>query len=209
MRPYQVEGLNWLIRLYDNGISGILADEMGLGKTLQTIALLGYLAETRSVRGPHIVVVPKSTIGNWCNEFAKWLPSMIVRRFHGDKDERAQFVKTQLQPNTFDVVITSYEIAVIEKAALQKFSWVYLIIDEAHRIKNEEAVLSKVVRLFDTANRLLLTGTPLQVRACVRVASVASATHARACVCVCVCVCVRACVRACVRRITCTSCGRC
>lgn len=72
MRPYQIEGLNWLIRLYDNGISGILADEMGLGKTLMTISLLGYLSEVRNVTGPHIVVVPKSTIGNWCNEFAKW-----------------------------------------------------------------------------------------------------------------------------------------
>jgi superfamily II DNA or RNA helicase len=162
MRPYQIEGLNWLIRLYDNGISGILADEMGLGKTLQTISLLAYLAEARGITGPHIVIVPKSTLGNWNREFNKWFPACRVRKFHGDKDERAAFIRDQLAPNSFDVVLTSYEIAVIEKTALAKFGFQYLIIDEAHRIKNENAKLSTVVRDFDTANRLLLTGTPLQ-----------------------------------------------
>ncbi len=60
--------------------------------------------------------------------------------------------------------MTSYEIAIREKAALRKFSWKYIIIDEAHRIKNEGSVLSQVVRLFNSEYRLLLTGTPLQVR---------------------------------------------
>ena len=59
MHPYQLEGLNWLIKLHDHGINGILADEMGLGKTLQTISLLAYLRESRGVKGPHLVVVPK------------------------------------------------------------------------------------------------------------------------------------------------------
>jgi hypothetical protein len=162
MRAYQIEGLNWLIRLYDNGISGILADEMGLGKTLQTISLLAYLAEDRGVTGPHLVIVPKSTLGNWHREFAKWFPACRVKKFHGDKEQRAAFVAGELRPDAFDVVLTSYEICVIEKAALAKFGWQYLIIDEAHRIKNENAKLSTVVRDFDTANRLLLTGTPLQ-----------------------------------------------
>ena len=64
MRDYQLAGLNWLIQLYENGINGILADEMGLGKTLQTISLLGYLYEFRGIKGPHMVVAPKSTLGN-------------------------------------------------------------------------------------------------------------------------------------------------
>jgi len=59
MRPYQVQGLNWLISLYDNGINGILADEMGLGKSLQTISLLGYLKNFAGNRGPHLLVTPK------------------------------------------------------------------------------------------------------------------------------------------------------
>ncbi|CAN6691630.1 unnamed protein product [Malus baccata var. baccata] len=64
MRDYQLAGLNWLIRLYEIGINGILADEMGLGKTLQTISLLGYLHEFRGIIGAHMVVAPKSTLGN-------------------------------------------------------------------------------------------------------------------------------------------------
>src|ERR1700722_12900707 len=65
MRDYQVAGLNWLISLHENGISGILADEMGLGKTLQTISFLGYLRHIMDITGPHLVIVPKSTLDNW------------------------------------------------------------------------------------------------------------------------------------------------
>jgi SWI/SNF-related matrix-associated actin-dependent regulator of chromatin subfamily A member 5 len=162
MRSYQMEGLNWLIKLYDNAINGILADEMGLGKTLQTISLLGYLKESRGVNGPHMVVVPKSTLGNWVNEFANWCPSLRVLRFHGSKEERRKFVEEQLIPGTFDVLVTTYEVAILEKAAMSKFNWCYLIIDEAHRIKNEDSVLSTVVRFYSSQYRLLITGTPLQ-----------------------------------------------
>jgi SWI/SNF-related matrix-associated actin-dependent regulator of chromatin subfamily A member 5 len=162
MKDYQLQGLNWLIKLYDNGINGILADEMGLGKTLQTVALLCYLKEVRGVHGPHIVIVPKSTMGNWKNEFKKWVPSMDVVTFHGNKEEREEQKKTLLKPGKFDVVITTYEMAIREKAAFKQFNWRYLIIDEAHRIKNEKSVLSMVVRLYKSQYRLLITGTPLQ-----------------------------------------------
>ncbi|GAB4851244.1 hypothetical protein Ancab_030540 [Ancistrocladus abbreviatus] len=74
LRDYQLAGLNWLIRLYENGINGILADEMGLGKTLQTISLLAYLHEFRGITGPHMVVAPKSTLGNWMNEIKRFCP---------------------------------------------------------------------------------------------------------------------------------------
>ena len=76
MRDYQVRGLNWMISLYENGINGILADEMGLGKTLQTISLLGYMKHFRNVNGPHMVLVPKSTLANWMNEFKQWCPTL-------------------------------------------------------------------------------------------------------------------------------------
>ena len=161
MREYQLAGLNWLIRLYDNGINGILADEMGLGKTLQTISLLGYLAEQRGISGPHIVIVPKSTLGNWCNEFRRWCPSLRVVKFHGNAEERmAQ--RAGLQPNAFDVCATTYEMVIKEKSHLKRFRWRYIIIDEAHRMKNENSVLATVLRSFNCNNRLLITGTPLQ-----------------------------------------------
>lgn len=71
MRDYQLRGLNWLISLFENGINGILADEMGLGKTLQTISLLGYMKHFREMAGPHLVIVPKSTLANWMSEFER------------------------------------------------------------------------------------------------------------------------------------------
>ena len=82
MRDYQVRGLNWMIGLYENGINGILADEMGLGKTLQSISLLGYMKHYRNVSGPHMVLVPKSTLGNWMNEFKKWCPTLRWGQFN-------------------------------------------------------------------------------------------------------------------------------
>eukprot|EP01116_Phalansterium_solitarium_P005922 TRINITY_DN181_c1_g1_i1.p1 TRINITY_DN181_c1_g1~~TRINITY_DN181_c1_g1_i1.p1 ORF type:complete len:1111 (+),score=402.66 TRINITY_DN181_c1_g1_i1:110-3442(+) len=162
MRDYQLHGLNWLIQLYESGINGILADEMGLGKTLQTISFLGYLKEYRGVSGPHLVITPKSTLGNWINEFRRWCPLLRVFKLHGSKDERARQRDEQLKAGAFDVCVTTYEVAIIEKAALRRFNWRYLVIDEAHRIKNEKSVLSQVVRIYSSQYRLLITGTPLQ-----------------------------------------------
>ncbi|WOG83380.1 hypothetical protein DCAR_0102555 [Daucus carota subsp. sativus] len=162
MRDYQLAGLNWLIRLYENGINGILADEMGLGKTLQTISLLGYLHEFRGITGPHMVVAPKSTLGNWMNEIRRFCPTLRAVKFLGNPDERKYIREELLAAGKFDVCVTSFEMAIKEKNALRRFSWRYIIIDEAHRIKNENSLLSKTMRLFSTNYRLLITGTPLQ-----------------------------------------------
>lgn len=162
LRDYQVRGLNWMISLYENGINGILADEMGLGKTLQTISLLGYMKHYRSVASPHLVIVPKSTLHNWMAEFNRWCPSIKAVCLIGDQAQRAAFVRDTLMPGEWDVCITSYEMVLKEKAVFKKFNWRYLIIDEAHRIKNEKSKLSEIIREFKSTNRLLLTGTPLQ-----------------------------------------------
>ncbi|KAF1867310.1 hypothetical protein Lal_00049739 [Lupinus albus] len=162
MRDYQLAGLNWLIRLYENGINGILADEMGLGKTLQTISLLGYLHEFRGITGPHMVVAPKSTLGNWMNEIRRFCPVLRAVKFLGNPDERRHIRENLLVAGKFDVCVTSFEMVIKEKSALRRFSWRYIVIDEAHRIKNENSLLSKTMRLYNTNYRLLITGTPLQ-----------------------------------------------
>ncbi|KAB2067842.1 hypothetical protein ES319_A09G255900v1 [Gossypium barbadense] len=162
MRDYQLAGLNWLIRLYENGINGILADEMGLGKTLQTISLLGYLHEYRGITGPHMVVAPKSTLGNWVNEIRRFCPVLRTVKFLGNPEERRYIREELLVAGKFDVCVTSFEMAIKEKSALRRFSWRYIVIDEAHRIKNENSLLSKTMRLYNTNYRLLITGTPLQ-----------------------------------------------
>jgi SNF2 family DNA or RNA helicase len=161
MREYQMEALNWLIKLHDAGVNGILADEMGLGKTLESISLLGYLYQFRNIKGPHLIIAPKSTVSNWVREVARWCPTLKTLRFHGSKDERPSLVD-QLLSLDWNVCITTYEMVIIERASLKKVQWQYLYIDEAHRIKNEQSLLSKVVRLFSTSHRLLITGTPLQ-----------------------------------------------
>ena len=92
MRDYQIRGLNWMMNMDNNGINGILADEMGLGKTLQSISLLGYLKHYRDCKGPHLVIVPKSTHPNWMKEFKNWCPSLKAIPFVGNKDDRANMI---------------------------------------------------------------------------------------------------------------------
>lgn len=162
LREYQVQGLNWLIQLYENRLSGILADEMGLGKTLQTISFLGYLRYIKNVDGPFIVIVPKSTLDNWRREFQKWTPEVNVVVLQGNKDSRQEIIRERLLTAKFDVLVTSFEMVIREKSQLKKFRWQYIVVDEAHRIKNEDSSLSQIIRLFYSKNRLLITGTPLQ-----------------------------------------------
>ena len=187
LKGYQLEGLNWMIHLQDKGLNGILADEMGLGKTLQSISIMAYNFDYLHVNGPHLVVVPKSTLSNWMNEFNRWCPSLRIFRFHGNKEDRELMRDTMLthqaagdtskrptsklengkddhtnSKRAFDVCVTTYEVCNLETAALTRFAWNYLVIDEAHRLKNEASTFSKTVRGFHTKHRLLLTGTPLQ-----------------------------------------------
>jgi ATP-dependent DNA helicase len=164
LRSYQLEGLEWLISLYNNGLNGILADEMGLGKTIQTISLLAHLWENKSY-GPFLIAAPLSTTSNWVEEFKKWTPTIPVVLYHGSKDERTRLRRTALKnPGTaqFPVVVTSYEICMNDRKYLTGFGWQFIIIDEGHRIKNLDCRLIRELQMYQSANRLLITGTPLQ-----------------------------------------------
>jgi SNF2 family DNA or RNA helicase len=114
------------------------------------------------VKAPHLIIVPKSTLHNWFSEVNRWCPTLRPFLFHGDKEHRAHLISTRMFAGDWDVCITSYEMCIIEKASLKKLSWAYMVIDEAHRIKNENSLLSQIVRIIDCRNRLLITGTPLQ-----------------------------------------------
>lgn len=108
------------------------------------------------------MIVPKSTLQNWLNEFKKWCPSLNAMTLIGLNEDRKTLIEDVLKRNDWDVLITSYEMCLLESAFIKKYQWKYLIIDEAHRIKNEKSKLSEMVRRFKTSHRLLLTGTPLQ-----------------------------------------------
>jgi ATP-dependent DNA helicase len=166
LRPYQIDGVNWLKVLYENGINGILADEMGLGKTIQCIGFIAHLIEM-GVKGPFLVAAPLSTVSNWVAEFKKFTPTIPVYLYHGTIEDRHKLRKKMFPrhkpPNTtLPVVVTSYEICLKDRVQLANRSWKFLIVDEGHRIKNLNCKLVKVLKLYDSANRLLLTGTPLQ-----------------------------------------------
>ncbi|XP_014227290.1 lymphoid-specific helicase-like isoform X2 [Trichogramma pretiosum] len=168
LRPYQKDGVNWLKLLYENGLNGILGDEMGLGKTVQVIALFAYLMEQK-ISGPYLVLVPLSTLPNWVSEFERFAPQLPVVCYYGNQKQRIQIQpklkkKTNLSPNfsTLPIVLMSYEMVQFDKNFLRQFNWRYIVIDEAQRIKNYETVMARTLKTFNSYNRLLLTGTPLQ-----------------------------------------------
>jgi ATP-dependent helicase STH1/SNF2 len=163
LKSYQIEGLNWTVSLYNNGLNGILADEMGLGKTIQTIALITYLMEQKDNPGPYLVVVPLSVMPNWRLELEKWAPSVKLVVFKGPDATRKRIYKEEMADFQFNVVLTTYEYIMKGKAQLGKFPWQYIIIDEGHRIKNADSKLAVMLgHKYKSKNRLLLTGTPLQ-----------------------------------------------
>ncbi|ORY02995.1 hypothetical protein K493DRAFT_207530 [Basidiobolus meristosporus CBS 931.73] len=163
LKDYQLAGFEWLVSLYENGLNGILADEMGLGKTLQTISFLAYLRE-RNVWGPYLIIAPMSTLANWVSEFNRFTPTIPVLLYHGSIEERAHMRRKRMGKlgETFPVVVTSYELIMNDRKYLQKYAWKYLVIDEGHRIKNMNCKLVRELKSYHSANRLLLTGTPLQ-----------------------------------------------
>ena len=164
LREYQMEGVKWLINLYENGLNGILADEMGLGKTIQTISFLAFLWD-KGIKGPFMVCAPLSVLENWQNEFTRFAPSIPTVLYHGSPDERSNLRSENFGKGkeVVPVVITSYEMVMQDFNHFKKVGvWKYLVVDEGHRLKNREGKLLKRLQTLQTDNRLLLTGTPLQ-----------------------------------------------
>ncbi|RWS16916.1 chromodomain-helicase-DNA-binding protein Mi-2-like protein [Dinothrombium tinctorium] len=181
LHPYQLEGINWLRYSWAHGIDTILADEMGLGKTIQTIVFLYSLFKEGHCRGPFLVSAPLSTIINWEREFEVWAPDFYVVTYIGDKDSRAVIREHELSfeegavrggfkasrikkdsPVKFHVLLTSYELICIDAATLGSVDWQVLVVDEAHRLKNNQSKFFRVLNSYKINYKLLLTGTPLQ-----------------------------------------------
>ncbi|KAK9751910.1 SNF2-related domain [Popillia japonica] len=168
LKAYQLRGMNWLANLYDQGISGILADEMGLGKTVQSIAFLSHLAEKHDLWGPFLVICPASTLHNWQQEFAKFVPMFIVVPYWGNPTDRKILRQFWNQDGMhtrdagFHVVITSYQIVISDVKYFNRIKWQYMVLDEAQAIKSTSSMRWKTLLGFNCRNRLLLSGTPIQ-----------------------------------------------
>ncbi|MBN3314794.1 CHD3 protein, partial [Atractosteus spatula] len=178
---YQLEGLNWLRFSWAQGTDTILADEMGLGKTIQTIVFLYSLFKEGHTKGPFLVSAPLSTIINWEREFEMWAPDFYVVTYTGDKESRAiirenefsfednaikggkkAFKMKREAPVKFHVLLTSYELITIDQTALKSIDWACLVVDEAHRLKNNQSKFFRRLNDYKIDHKLLLTGTPLQ-----------------------------------------------
>ncbi|KAJ4353856.1 putative DNA helicase ino80 [Didymosphaeria variabile] len=169
LKEYQLKGLNWLVNLYEQGINGILADEMGLGKTVQSISVMAYLAEKHNYWGPFLVIAPASTLHNWQQEIARFVPAFKVIPYWGTAGDRKILRKywdrkhrVYDRESQMHVLVTSYQLVVQDAQYFQKMHWQYMILDEAQAIKSSQSSRWKSLLGFNTRNRLLLTGTPIQ-----------------------------------------------
>ncbi|APR87000.1 SWF/SNF family helicase [Minicystis rosea] len=169
LRPYQREGLGWLLFLERFGFGGCLADDMGLGKTVQVLALLAArkAAQSKPPRGrkklpakapkPTLVVAPRSLVFNWQNEAARFAPELRVLDYTGtarrSKDDG--FAE-------HDLVLTTYGTLRRDIEALANVSFDYAILDEAQAIKNDRSDTAKAARLLRADHRLALSGTPVE-----------------------------------------------
>lgn len=145
---------------------------MGLGKTVQSISLLAHLAERQNNWGPFIIVTPASTLHNWQQEFARFVPALRVIPYWGSVQDRRVLRSTCMsywtgkrpvgRDTPFHVMITSYQLVVSDEAFLQKVKWQYMILDEAQAIKSSSSIRWRTLLGFKCRNRLLLTGTPIQ-----------------------------------------------
>lgn len=159
LRPYQQSGLDWLIFLHEFRFGGILADDMGLGKTLQVISLLLKLKNEEKLKLPSLIVVPLTLIFNWEEEFAKFAPSIQVLRYHGSRSDRAKLLK---QTDQYDAILCSYGVVLQDQRSLSQQKFGYLVLDESQKVKNPTTKTYKAIGRINAANKLALTGTPVE-----------------------------------------------
>lgn len=114
--------------------------------------------------GPFLIVAPLTTLNNWVSEVQRFTPDIPVVLYHGTPAERGYLRnhKLRFDDDSFPIVVTSYEICMNDRKHLQQIMWRYIIVDEGHRIKNMNCRLLRELKAYHSANRLLLTGTPLQ-----------------------------------------------
>lgn len=167
--------LSWLLYKYYQKVPPILADEMGLGKTIQIISLLNILYHKHSL-WPFLVVAPNATILNWYREFAKWAPQLrvvpymgsaasrkIIRDYELFHDTNKSNHRNQVSTNggkrlKCHVVVTSYESVMAEPFVFKNIPWEVCVVDEAHRLKNDDCKLFDILKQLTVAYKILLTG---------------------------------------------------
>lgn len=153
LRPYQIEGYEWLSRLANWGVGACLADDMGLGKTLQALAILVERAE----KGAALVVAPVSVCRNWMKEAKRFAPTLNFHLFgEGDRKSAVESLEK------YDVLVTSYNLLQIEEKLFTERKFATIVLDEAQAVKNRMTKRSKTVMNLQAEFRLITTGTPIE-----------------------------------------------
>ena len=163
LRPYQKQGVEWLVFLRRFGFGACLADDMGLGKTIQMIAYFLHVQEHEKVEKPALIICPTSVLGNWQKELEKFSPSLRIHLHYGSnraKDEE-NFAKSIQEA---DVVLTSYGLANVDFEELSSVEWSTICLDEAQNIKNAQTKQSRAIRRLKGKHHIALTGTPMENR---------------------------------------------
>ncbi len=178
LRPYQLEGVQWLVKHYNNHLGACLADDMGLGKTLQTIATLVFAKEQIQPAPEDVkqiqfdlfssplevktflkalVVLPSSLVFNWAQEILKFAPGFTITKYVGNN-------RKNITPylDTYDIVLTTYTTLAKDIEKLKKFDFHYLIIDESQQIKNKDSKIFQAINTINAQHKISLSGTPIE-----------------------------------------------
>ena len=160
LRGYQKDGYDWLNFLRDFDFNGILADDMGLGKTLQALCLLQKIRDDGNKK-PFLIVVPTSLVFNWKNEMEKFTPNMKPYLHHGAGRAKSEkrFLK-EIEEN--DAIITTYGVLKNDLGLFAMEEFEYIILDEAHTIKNPLSINARTVGALRGKHKLAISGTPIQ-----------------------------------------------
>ncbi len=162
LRPYQIQGMSWLLFLRKYGLGCCLADDMGLGKTIQIISYLLSVKESEERQAPSLIVCPTSVLGNWQKELEKFAPSLNVALHYGpQRKHEAQFHEAIAKA---DVVLTSYGLLPQDEVDFLDVKWDAIVLDEAQNIKNDFTKQSKVARKLKGRHTIAVTGTPIENR---------------------------------------------
>ncbi|MEP6803262.1 MAG: DEAD/DEAH box helicase [Flavobacterium sp.] len=176
LRPYQIDGVKWLLGHFNSNLGACLADDMGLGKTLQTLAVLvavqeqlGFTTKTTNFdlfqnettveKEPlkTLIVLPSSLVFNWYNEAQKFTPHFSKMQYVGND---RKLLAHRLESS--DLIFTSYSILHRDISILEKYNFRYLILDESQYIKNKDSKIFKAINKINTAHKIALSGTPIE-----------------------------------------------
>ncbi|MDF2959115.1 MAG: family helicase [Paenibacillus sp.] len=170
LRPYQVEGISWLLFLRRAGLGGCLADDMGLGKTIQMITYLLHMREQASSAAAHaaeepapsLLICPTSVLGNWQKELQRFAPELKIHLHYGPNRAKGEAFKDACQGH--DLILTTYTLSHLDEVELSQVEWSSICLDEAQNIKNAYTKQATSIRSLKGQHRIAMTGTPIENR---------------------------------------------